>query len=813
MRGAEWSKDGESESCILEAARLAAVLLFLRRSPGMHDLLRPAFWALCLGLTLPIAAFVALEAITPERPTSQVNRAKSTPSPRTAQSTRTPQTTTATPVSQRSVRLGPIEPAPRTERVIHPDAWRGSLADTAADDEALWGEQNQLALELSELREHVRSVSDSQQKQQLEQLHQSTQLLQQLQQASKLQDLEQQVRDLAAGRPQANATGLRSIETAEPGTRSPTVVIELDPDVPGHLYLELQQAQLPAALHELARVAGKNLVVSRDVAGTVSLILDQVTYETALETLLKAGGLETEQDGALTVVRPKALVKPVTHEQPVVPPTMSKLFRPAHVPAGDVRRLIEPILTPGVGKISDVRPASHEGPAPDRPEAIVVQDRPEVIAAVERIMIEADTPPMQVVIEARVLGVRLTDEMKYGINFALLGATTGPSALPEDDLNAEDCSPGAEEAGLRYGTVHAHIPQVINALARIADFSVIASPQILAVNGQQAELEIGEETGYRTVTPQAGVAVEGLQFVETGTRIRLRPWIAPDGVIRMEIEPRRRSPSGATGTQPPRVATSGMSTDVLVRDGETVLIGGIIEEQVREDSTRVPVLGNLPLVGGAFRKSTEHVERSELLVLLTARIVTEGQTGASLVDRVPQAERRHQLMREQQSLSNRRQAARRHYERGLAAYRKGDLAAARHAARDALELDKTNAKIVAFHDSLERAIRWQARPVVPAAHVVPEERPPGLDSSFGPPSLPLETTWPTDGTRAPGLPRGLPPEELPPVQSGPSSAPARLAPVAPTLGPILPVPTGPKESAPLPTPTAQGAVPRGRVLR
>jgi type II secretory pathway component GspD/PulD (secretin) len=793
----------------------------------MHDLLRPAFWALCLGLTLPIAAFVALEAITPERAPRQASRPRTSQSPRSLQSAQNSQATRATPVSQRSVRLGPIEPAPRTVSEVHPDAWRGHLADSVSDESALWGEQNQLALELSELREHVRSVSDSQQKQQLEQLQQSTQLLQQLHQASKLQDLEQQVRDLASGRPQANSAGLRSIDAdeANTGSRSPSVVIELDPDVPGQLYLELHQAQLPAALHELARVAGQNLVVARDVAGTVSLILDQVTYETALETLLKAGGLETEQEGGLTVVRPKALVKPVAHEQPVAPPTMSKLFRPAHVPAGDVRRLIEPILTPGVGKISDVRPASHEGPAPDRPEAIVVQDRPEVIAAVERIMIEADTPPLQVVIEARVLGVRLTDEMKYGINFGLLGATTGPSALPEDDLHADDCPPGAEEAGLRYATVHAHIPQVINALARIADFSVIASPQIVAINGQQAELEIGEEAGYRTVASPSGVAVEGLQFVETGTRIRLRPRVAPDGVIRMEIEPRRRSSVGTKGSQPPRIATAGMETQVLVRDGETVLIGGIIEEQVREDSTRVPVLGNLPLVGGAFRKSSERVERSELLVLLTARIVTEGQSGANLLGRVPQAERRHQLMREQQSLSNRRQAARRHYERGLAAYRKGDLSKARHEARDALELDKTNAKIVAFHDSLERAIRWQARPVVPAAHVIPDDRPATLPSGLVPSprysSPPTHSTWGTDGASSLSPPRGLAPDlsprlstdELPPVQSSPSSAPARLAPAAPPLGPILPVPAPRDGSVPLPTPTAQGAIQRGRLLR
>lgn len=809
----------------------------------MLDVLRPAFWALCLGLTLPLGLFLALdfadlaESSRGGKPRSRVVTQRVNPGTVLANGSVTVPPSAARPTApNRIVRLEPIQPE--------------EAVGSTGDDEVLWEEQNQLAYELADLRDQMRSMSASQQKQQLEQLHQSTQLLNQIHQASKLQELETRIRDLSDGPVRsAQARTISATETVvEP---SATISVELDEETPGRLHLDVRQADLADALRELARATGKNLVVVPPVTGQVTLRLELVTFETALEALLTAGNLEAVDDGTVTTIRlKKAVVEPVSASMaaPVQDERVVRVFRPGHVRASDVRKLIEPMLTPGTGQVSLV---AHErddnAPEADRPEAILVRDRAEVVAAIDQIVREADTPPLQVQIEARVLSVRLTDQMKNGINFQLIGATKGPSPLPEDGLGNDacadgECPAGVGEPGFRYGTVHAHIPQVLNALERIADLSVIAAPQIVTVNGQQAELQIGEELGYRALTTTGPVTVDGVKFVETGTRIRLRPRVSPDGLIRVDIRPLRRTLSSTKACDPPSVSMAGMDTQVLVRDGDTVLIGGIVEETVREQSAKVPVLGSLPLVGGVFRKSVEQLERSEVLVLLTPRVIHNADPTLSLAGRVPEAERRHQLMREGQSLSNRRQTARRHYERALAACRKGDLATARHEARDALELDKTNPRIVQLHDSLERASRWSARPVVPAAHVVPMERPPVIPPeaipAVIPPAAPTNTLSPVidpypqlivpdrSPTSQPSLspplnpPLAVPPRGIAPPDQGVAPLGARVPPAAGepsrrSAGVIVPASRGviTENTRPLPQPRRSASPPRGKVLR
>ncbi len=225
-----------------------------------------------------------------------------------------------------------------------------------------------------------------------------------------------------------------------------------------------------------------------------------------------------------------------------------------------------------------------------------------------------------------------------------------------------------------------------------------------------------------------------------------------------------------------------LSTHVLLREGETAILGGIIEEQIRETSTKVPVLGSLPVVGTTFRTKTEQTERSELIVLLTARIVEDGQSATDLDEAAGAAERRHQLLRDMQSPAGRRNAARRNFERARTAFLDGRVLEARHYARDALQLDKTNPRIVELHDQIERAARHHSQPVVPAAHVVPVETP--WEPSFAPPRLPTYVPPPTGSMAVP--------EHLPPVEYSASPVIDRRA-----IDPALDLGAG-KQAAPPP---------------
>jgi type II secretory pathway component GspD/PulD (secretin) len=117
--------------------------------------------------------------------------------------------------------------------------------------------------------------------------------------------------------------------------------------------------------------------------------------------------------------------------------------------------------------------------------------------------------------------------------------------------------------------------------------------------------------------------VENVNFLDSGTKLVMRPYIAPDGLVRLEVHPERSSAVLDTNTGLPNQTTTEVTTNVMVRDGTTVVIGGLIEEQVVESYSRVPILGAIPFAGRLFRNKTESTDRTELIVLITPRIVRE----------------------------------------------------------------------------------------------------------------------------------------------------------------------------------------------
>jgi type IV pilus assembly protein PilQ len=786
--------------------------------------LRPAFWALCLGLMLPLGVFVVAElGFGPSMPAAGARAAGTgRPTGLRAVATRRPTTSrdashpdTPRRVSYTTERDLPLldeaSPLPHVtadhaapeqppEPVGEP-ARSVELRPIETEDEAtvaeeLWRDQDRLHSELTRLRQDVHGLFRGQERQQIEQLHQATELLQQMQQSSKLQDLELKIRDLEQDRREPGSRDARpqpaTPETDEPGETTSSVVRPHDGSADRYDVL-VTRSPVGPVLGQLAKLAGRSLVVDSRARGTITARLENVTFEEAIQSLTRAGQLAVESDGRTLTFTAAGDARPVA----TAPRVEARVLRLRHLDPDEFRRLIEPLLTPQLGRVSrGAAPDAVEGGHFDGRGTVVVTDVPETLTRIEHMLRELDLPPRQVAIEARVLSVKLTDETRFGVNFAILGATDGPSGLPEDDPlivqagHSTDvgCSPALSREGLRQATVQTSIPQIINVLERIGDTSVIASPRLVTLNNRAAELGIGERTGYRTLV-SSGNGLAPLDFVETGTRLRIRPVITGDGFVRLDVQPKRSTQRPVKGNAPPSVQFADLSTHVLLRDGETAILGGIIEEQVRENTTRVPVLGSLPVVGSTFRSKSEQTERSELIVLLTARVVEEGVATTDLDEAAGSVERRHLLMRDMQSNTGRRNAARRLFEKARNSFTAGRVLEARHFARDALQLDKTNPQIVELHDQIERAARHHSQPVVPASHVIPVETP--WEPSFAPPQLP---TYAPPTTRSGAIPEHLPPVEYsvsptidrrvvdPSVEVGTPATPGA------SRGPILPAP-------------------------
>jgi len=177
--------------------------------------------------------------------------------------------------------------------------------------------------------------------------------------------------------------------------------------------------------------------------------------------------------------------------------------------------------------------------------------------------------------------------------------------------------------GLRIGVTAGDIAMLITALEQITDTTILANPKILAVNKQLGQVYIGTKLGYREgdVITDGGATQEGaVKFLDTGTKLAFRPYIGDNGYIRMQIHPKDSTGSlNAQGV--PNETSSELATNVIVRDGQTVIIGGLFRDAVTSTRKQVPLLGNLPIIGDAFKGFNDNNRREEVIVMLTPHVI------------------------------------------------------------------------------------------------------------------------------------------------------------------------------------------------
>ena len=256
-----------------------------------------------------------------------------------------------------------------------------------------------------------------------------------------------------------------------------------------------------------------------------------------------------------------------------------------------------------------------------------------------------DVRPQQVLIEATILRAKLTEDNDMGIDFNLLAGidftnlvtttdgltklTTGTDTSVSGIENKRagtfrtDFNTAVGSGGLSIGFLSNNAAFFIRALEGITDFSVLANPKLLVINKQRGEVIVGNKDGYLTTTVTDTVATQTVEFLETGTRLIVRPFIGRNGYIRMEIHPEDSSGSvSLVGTNVlPSETTTEVTTNVLIRDGHTIVIGGLFREETQAARSQVPLLGDIPYVGVMFRSTLDDTKREEVIILITPHII------------------------------------------------------------------------------------------------------------------------------------------------------------------------------------------------
>ena len=263
-------------------------------------------------------------------------------------------------------------------------------------------------------------------------------------------------------------------------------------------------------------------------------------------------------------------------------------------------------------------------------DTIVVYDFPEKIAEAEKVIKTLDVKPKQVLIEATILSALLDEDSDFGIDWNLLNGERLTGSLTQianttTGTPIETLGMAIPGAAFQAGFTSGDLVGLITATESVTDVTVLANPKILAVNKQQGSLLIGKKLGYNSQTTQTdgGTTTSKVEFYESGTRLVFRPYIGNDGYIRMEIYPKDSSAELNATTGAPDETTTELQANIIVKDGETIVIGGLFRNVVSTARRQVPILGDIPLVGVLFRGQVDLTQREEVVVMLTPHIIEE----------------------------------------------------------------------------------------------------------------------------------------------------------------------------------------------
>jgi len=462
------------------------------------------------------------------------------------------------------------------------------------------------------------------------------------------------------------------------------------------------------AIQFLAARYQKNIVPSSKVDGMVTVAnLYDVTFEQALNAIL-GYGFKYDQEGDFIKVYTADEYKKIKEDAERM---TYKVFTLYYITGEEAKKLLRPVLS-SVSKVESSSPAEKNissgsgsgggtagggggagggsvssaggGDSMALNDVIMVYDYPENIAKAAEVIKVLDVRPKQVLVEATILSVSLTEETAMGIDWNTLNGVTIDAIANIGQGIADGVATSGFAAatkttdfsgGLSAGITNDHVAVFIRAVESVGDVTVLANPKVLAVNKQLGEVYIGTKIGYQSQTTQTEtMTTQQVGFLDTGTKLSFRPYIGNDGYIRMDIHPKDSSGKLKANSIPDETSAE-LVTNIIVKDGQTIVIGGLFRDVTTTNRAQVPLLGNLPILGAVFRWTSDKVDRQEVMVLLTPHIIedpaeTEGQARAEDVRR-----KRFGAKDELQSIS-RAKMAEGHYANAARFYIEGDNEAA-----------------------------------------------------------------------------------------------------------------------------------------
>lgn len=432
-----------------------------------------------------------------------------------------------------------------------------------------------------------------------------------------------------------------------------------DPQYTGEkVSLSFQSIDIRSLLQIIADVAGTNMVVSDSVTGEIAMRLQNVPWDQALDIILRTKGLGMRQQGNVMIVAPLAelaerdKIEAEAEKQKVeLAPLRSELIQVNYAKVADVAALLksgENSILSERGRVS----------IDDRTNTLLVLETREKINEIRTLVARLDIPVRQVLIESRIVIANNDYSKELGTRFGVSAvrrngnngiiSTSGSAEANETSVrdflnngNSFPVTPGAlndrfnvnlpassDNAGkiaLALLGKNYLVDLELSALQAEGRGEIISTPRVITSNAKQASIEQGVEIPYQEAASSGATSVS---FKKAVLSLNVTPQITPDDRIIMDLAVNNDSVgatfTGAGGSQIPSIDTRKVTTQVLVENGQTVVLGGIYQQENRNSVSKIPLLGDIPILGVAFRNRLTVNNRDELLVFVTPRILREG---------------------------------------------------------------------------------------------------------------------------------------------------------------------------------------------
>jgi len=449
--------------------------------------------------------------------------------------------------------------------------------------------------------------------------------------------------------PEAPSSEEATIPAATPpveGTRA-TSVGTLSLNLPHNtITMDFQDADVRDVLHLLAIKSGLNIIYGADVTGPISVHLDHVPFDQAFQTILTLKALVALPMGPKII---RVITSTTLTSEQSQAATFTRVFRLNYADAAEVKKPIDAIRSAAGRKgVSTVDTKTN---------ALIITDTVEGLKEVEELIPVLDKKPQQVDIEGKIVEVSLNNESQTGISWQYagnvgsndayrIGATKNSNGTfsglvgPSDSSGVQIQGPVNTGTGVSLNQIVSGPTPVafsfltqqgtymlaaqISALATQGRVKILSSPHIVTTNNEEAHISVADQIPYTVTTVSNGISQSAVQFISAGVKLSVKPTVNADRRITLKVKP---EVSNAVGTGsaalPPTVNTRDADTTVVLRDGETIAIGGLIQESINKSTSGIPLLMSIPIIGYLFKTVDDIKQRTELIVFITPKIAAE----------------------------------------------------------------------------------------------------------------------------------------------------------------------------------------------